>query len=99
MARFKPVEIVFWKAEDLPSTDLALFQTTPTLYCELNCSPNEPTCTRAVECRSATDMLIKDRLEFNYDPESTKDRIVLLIKRQEVLSHEGMAKVRMSLRI
>lgn len=38
-------------------------------------------------------MVIKDRLEFNYDPESTKDRIVLTIKRQELLSHEGMEKV------
>ncbi len=95
MARFKPVEVVFWKAVDLPTTDLALFQSTPTLYVELCCSPNEPCCTRAVECRNATEMNIKDRLEFNYDPESTKERIILSIKRQELLSHEGMEKVRL----
>jgi len=80
MRRFSAIEVSILKAEDLP----AGFGSR-TLFLRLVLGCNEPLHSRPRDGCTTT-INIKERLQLNYDPEDTSQKLTIMIKQQEVVS-------------
>mmetsp|Transcript_81141 Transcript_81141/g.160844 ORF Transcript_81141/g.160844 Transcript_81141/m.160844 type:complete len:399 (+) Transcript_81141:51-1247(+) len=79
MSRFSVIELVLWRAEDLPPGF-----STRSLFVRVVCGANEPHHTRPRDnCRTRLDL--RERLQLNYDPDDDTQRLSIIVKQQEIV--------------
>lgn len=87
MQRFKPLELHIWKVEDLPSTKL---YSNNDLFIQVTFGYNVNMRTR-VHPRAGQTCLIKESLQFNFDPFDREQRLHLNVKNQDMLANSDIA--------
>ncbi|CAD7947686.1 unnamed protein product [Amoebophrya sp. A25] len=95
MHRFRPVEISIHKINDLP-TNATVFQAkSRPLFCHIQCGKyNEARNTRVKEVVAGEDYLVRERIQFNYDPEDLHSfRLLLSVQRQEVVGQDAAMSI------
>jgi hypothetical protein len=80
MRRFRTIEISLWKVSSLPPSF-----SSRSLFVRILLGYNEPQHTRPHE-NCTRSVVIRERVQLNYDPEDDTQRLSLVVKAQEVVS-------------
>merc|ERR1719245_534197 len=80
MRRFRTIEVSLWRVQGLPPSF-----SKRSLFIRMLLGCNEPQHTRPHnDC--TTSMVVRERVQFNYDPEDDTQKLSLVLKAQEVVS-------------
>lgn len=79
MKRFTAIEIALWKAQGLPPG-----LTSRTLFVRVVCGYNEP-CHSRPHDGITTDIMLRERMQLNYDEQDDTQKLTVSIKQQEAV--------------
>merc|ERR1740138_861298 len=79
MNRFMTIEVSVWKMENLPGS-----WNRRTLFLRAVMGYNEPQHSRPHDC-SSNSIVLRERMQLNYDPEDDTQKLSLILKQQEVV--------------
>lgn len=91
MHRFSAVELLFWKVEQVPKSQ-NLLSASRSVFLHAVSGYNEPQTTRVKEIGwDEGTLLVKERFTFNFDPMDTDFKLLLTVKKQEVIGADAAA--------
>lgn len=87
-SRFRAIEILIWKVEDLPSADLF---SANNIFVEMYLGYNETMHTR-VHNNAGSDCIIKESAHLNFDEDDSDEKLVLFVRNQQVVGAQELAR-------
>ncbi|CAE7672931.1 RHM1 [Symbiodinium pilosum] len=91
-ARFRPIELLIWKVEDLASSDL--FHANH-VFVEAYMGYNETMRTR-VHNNAGSDCILKESMQLNFDEDDEDEKLFLFVQNQKVMGAQELARVEVS---
>lgn len=88
-SRFKPIEVVIWKVEDLPAADLF---TANNVFVEFCLGYNEPMHTR-VHNNAGSSCILKETMQLNFDEDDDEEKLFIFVRNQQVMGAPELARV------
>mmetsp|Transcript_14886 Transcript_14886/g.27926 ORF Transcript_14886/g.27926 Transcript_14886/m.27926 type:complete len:312 (-) Transcript_14886:107-1042(-) len=91
-ARFKPIELLIWKVEDLTSADLFHANN---VFLEIYLGYNETMRTR-VHNNAGSDCILKESVQLNFDEDDEEEKLVIFVQNQKVMGAQELGRVEIS---
>lgn len=86
--RFRPIELLIWKVEDLPSADLF---NANNVFVEIFMGYNETMKTR-VHNNAGSDCILKETVQLNFDEDDDEEKLFIFIRNQQVMGAQELAR-------
>lgn len=87
-SRFKPIQLIVWKVEDLPSADPFAANN---VFVEFFLGYNEPMRTR-VHNHAGSGCTIKEHMQFNFDEGDTEEILYIFVRNQMIVGNSELAR-------
>jgi len=90
-SRFQPIEVNFWKVEDLMAADTSANN----VFIEIFFGYNEPMSTR-VHNNAGSGCMMKETLQLNFDENDDEETLFIFVRNQKVMGAQELARVEIS---
>mmetsp|Transcript_68653 Transcript_68653/g.108128 ORF Transcript_68653/g.108128 Transcript_68653/m.108128 type:complete len:305 (+) Transcript_68653:111-1025(+) len=87
--RFRPIELLIWKVEDLPSSDIFHANN---VFIEAYLGYNETMRTR-VHNNAGSDCILKESVQLNFDEDDEEEKLFLFVQNQKVMGAQELGRV------
>jgi hypothetical protein len=91
MKRFQGIELIVWKAEDLPS---AKVHASNDVFCEVRHGYN-PTMRTRVHNKAGNNCIFKETMQLNFDPFDHEGRFFIAVRNQDVFGASDIGQVQL----